>query len=407
MQQPLTDKPPRPTSPSASAMNTSSSSNEFYGLRNATSSSTLSNSNLFRMVHVGHYWLIEATKRDVLLRPTSTHLIVIFVILLALGLKDVNLLQPRANTILPLKQIIDTRLEVPSPQEEGELLTLPTNLNNFINGVLSRAAVPRTTTLQTTEGNLPAVAAETISTYVVEPGDTIFGIAANFGLAPETILWSNPDFENNPDLLQVGQELMILPVDGVYHQVGSSDTIEGIAATFRADPAALIDHPLNGLDPDNLTLQPGQWVIVPGGTKPFVPRTVTAYTGPVPEDATSGTGSFSWPASGPIYQGYWSAHPGLDIAAWLGAPVSAADSGYVIAAGWDNTGFGYNVVIDHGNGFQTLYAHLQAYYVDVGDNVVQGAQIGEMGTSGNSTGPHLHFEVRQGTVQRNPNGFLP
>jgi hypothetical protein len=220
-------------------------------------------------------------------------------------------------------------------------------------------------------------------------------------------MWSNPNLEDNPDLLQVGQELTILPVDGVYHQVGGSDTIEGIASTYKTDPALVINFLPNNLDPDNPVITPGQWLVVPGGSKPFVPRVVTTYSGPIPEGATGGSGALIWPASGNVYQGFWGGHPALDIAAWLGAPVLAADSGYVIVAGWDNSGYGYHVVVDHGNGYQTLYAHLQAYYVDAGENVTKGQQIGEMGTSGHSTGPHLHFEIRQGTVQRNPNGFLP
>jgi hypothetical protein len=205
----------------------------------------------------------------------------------------------------------------------------------------------------------------------------------------------------------VGQELIILPIDGVYHQVGGSDTIDGIAASYKVEPTAVIDYPLNELDPDNPIIEVGQWLVVPGGQKPFVPRTVTAYSGPVPDDAAVGIGAFGWPASGVISQGYWSGHQGLDVAAWEGAPISAADSGHVVFAGWDDTGYGYTVVIDHGNGFQTLYAHLQAYYVDAGDNVAKGQQIAEMGITGNTTGPHLHFEIRQGTIQRNPVGFLP
>ncbi|MDX1522435.1 MAG: M23 family metallopeptidase, partial [Anaerolineae bacterium] len=239
------------------------------------------------------------------------------------------------------------------------------------------------------------------------PGDTIFGIAAKFGLAPETIMWSNESLGNNPDLLRVGQELIILPEDGVYHQVGSGDTIEGIAGVFKADPADILNNPLNGVDRDNPIIQPGQWLIVPGGTKPFVPTTVVAYSGEVPEGAALGSGAFDWPASGSVTQGYWSAHPGVDIAAWSGAPVYAADTGHVIFAGWDNTGYGYMVVVDHGNGFQSIYAHLEAYYVDSGQDIAKGQEIGAMGTSGNTTGPHLHFELRQGTIQRNPVGFLP
>ncbi len=352
-------------------------------------------------------WRRNLSINDISVKRISTHIIVIFVVVLAVGLSRIYLFQ-NDGAIRPLQQNTFNSPEPPTAEREsGSLLSLPTTLNNLVDGIFSRAAVPRTTTPQNDAETTSADAAPEIFTYSVELGDTIYGIAAKYGLAPETIMWSNPTLEKNPDLLSVGQELTILPVNGVYHQVGSGDTIEGIASTFKVDPDAIINYPLNALDKENLVIQPGQWLVVPDGTKPFVPRTVTAYTGPIPDDATVGTGAFGWPASGTIYQGYWSAHPGLDIAAYLGAPVLAADSGYVIAAGWDNTGYGYSVVIDHSNGYQTLYAHLQAYYVDAGDNVVQGQQIGEMGSSGNSTGPHLHFEVRQGTVQRNPVGFLP
>lgn len=396
MQQPLTNKgePPNP-------------SDEYYSLPGAVNLPSFSDINLARMIAgIRSKWSKANETAEGRLRRLSTHLVLLLLLVLVVGLQTFDWSEIGQGTLFPLKQVVTTPIEggVTTVEPGETALTLPTTLNNFIDGVFSRAAVPRTTAFETT-GAAPRELA--ITTYTVEQGDTVYGIAAKFGLAPETIMWSNSDLENNPDMLQVGQEIVILPVDGVYHQVGAGDTLEGIASTFKADLAAMINNPLNGFDPENPTLQPGQWVIVPGGSKPFIPRTVTAYTGPIPADAIAGTGAFGWPASGTIYQGYWSAHPGIDIAAWLGAPVLAADSGYVIAAGWDNTGYGYSVVIDHGNGYQTLYAHLQAYYVDAGINVVQGQQIGEMGSTGNSTGPHLHFEVRQGTVQRNPVGFLP
>jgi murein DD-endopeptidase MepM/ murein hydrolase activator NlpD len=274
--------------------------------------------------------------------------------------------------------------------------------NTLNNGsqVLMRAAVPHTI--------IPERPRDEIVRYVVQGGDTIFGIAARFGIAPETIMWANGRFvEDNPDLLRVGQELTILPVDGVYHQVGGGDTLDAIAATYKVEPAALINYPLNNVDPETLQISAGQWLIVPGGTKPYVPRTVVAYSGPIPEEASSGTGVFGWPAAGQITQGYWDRHRALDVGAWQGAPVVAADSGYVVAAGWDDSGYGRIVVIDHGNGFQTLYAHMEVYYVEVGDSVAKGEQIGEVGSTGNSSGPHLHFEVHQNGIQRNPFGFLP
>ena len=340
---------------------------------------------------------------DSLLMRTSTHVVIVLLVFLAIAAGNLDGLHLTWNkAIKPLKGFSGTETVtapvVESEDETGEALQLPAKINAQ-DDVLLRAAVPRTI--------IPDRTKIEIKTYVVEFGDTISDIAIRFGLAPETLMWSNPALGDNPDLLRVGQELFILPIDGVYHQVGGDDTIAGIASTYKVDPQVIISYELNELDPENPIIQPGQWLVVPGGTKPYVPRTVMAYSGEVPEGATQGSGIFGWPTSGTITQGYWGAHPGLDIAGWQGAPIAAADSGHVIAAGWDDTGYGYFVVIDHGNGFQTLYAHLQAYYVDAGVDVGKGETIAEMGSTGNSTGPHLHFEIRQGTVQRNPYGFLP
>lgn len=330
----------------------------------------------------------------------------ILIALLAIGVSSLNLPWGEIGAIHPLKRSISDTVQPVVKEDNTPPLTLSGELINNQDGVLFQAAVPRTTIPDRSLFSQPA--SDDIRSYVVESGDTITAIAYKFGLSPETLIWSNADLEENPDLLSVGQTVTILPIDGVYHQVGSTDTLEGIAGTYKTDVQSIIDLPLNRLDPENPIIQPGQWLVVPGGSKPFIPRTVTtyAYTGPVPDDATTGTGFFSWPATGSISQGFFSYHPGIDIAAFIGAPVLAADSGYVIVAGWDNM-YGYHLVIDHNNGFQTLYAHLNAYYVEAGTNVVKGEQIGEMGSTGNSTGPHLHFEVRQGTLQQNPYGFLP
>lgn len=336
---------------------------------------------------------------DILVSRVSVHLTIILLIGLAVGLRSAEWSWTGTGAIRALKQNLPQPNATLTAPTEGRPLTLPAELKNFQDDLLLGLPVPHTI--------IPERTRPEILTYIVETGDTVFSIAAKFGLSPETLTWSNHDLEDNPDLLSVGQEVIILPVNGVYHQVGGGDTIENIAGNYKVEPPSIINYSLNGLDPDNLTIEPGQWLIVPGGVKPFVPRTVIAYTGPVPEDATTGSGAFSWPASGTIYQDYWTAHPGLDIADRLGAPVLAADSGYVVASGWDDTGYGYTVVLDHGNGYQTLYAHLQAYYVDAGANVTKGEQIAEMGSSGNATGPHVHFEIRQGTIQRNPHGFLP
>ncbi|GAB4424950.1 MAG: hypothetical protein Kow0031_04220 [Anaerolineae bacterium] len=357
-------------------------------------------------------WQARLADDELLRNRVLTHGAMLLAVLAVIGLGRFGLPWSAITAIKPIKYAVDEPAPNADEVAEGAPLTLPEQLNQVEDGVLVRAAVPRTTILDQAqpEQAIPLGGADTgIRTYFVETGDTLTSIAQKFGLRAETLIWSNLDLEQNPDFLSVGQELKILPVDGVYHQVGGSDTIEGIASTFKTNPQLILDMPANQLDPDNPIIQPGQWLIVPGGSKPFKPRAVRAfaYSGTIPDNALLGTGSFGWPASGSISQGFFGYHPGLDIAAWEGAAVLAADSGYVIASGWDNSGYGISVVVDHGNGYQTLYAHLSNAYVTAGTSVSKGEQLGEMGCTGNCTGPHLHFEVRNGTVQRNPYGFLP
>ncbi|NOX62641.1 MAG: M23 family metallopeptidase [Chloroflexi bacterium] len=265
-------------------------------------------------------------------------------------------------------------------------------------GSLMRMAVPFTT--------IPERPRLDVETYVVQPGDTVFGIAKKFNLQPETLMWSNRNLELNPDLLRVGDELTILPVDGVYHKVEKGDTISALAKKYKVKPAAIIGFEWNKLEDANQPLQPGTYLIIPGGKKPFIPRTVSIYRGPIPKNAKRGTGAFVWPVSGTITQQYWNGHRALDIGSWMGNPVVAADSGYVVFAGWDKSGYGNLIVIDHGNGYRTYYAHLSRIFVRRGESVGKGQRIGSVGSSGNSTGPHLHFEIRFRNVQRNPFGFL-
>jgi LysM repeat protein len=252
-----------------------------------------------------------------------------------------------------------------------------------------------------------------VITYIVEPGDNVGKIAVKFDLEPETVMWANGSLAQNPDLLRPGQELIILPIDGVYHTVVKGDTLSSIASKYKSDVQHIIDCSYNGLDPENPVINPADKLIVPGGIKPYVARQVTAYSGPIPADAQKGTGIFAWPTSGRLtdrfgfrtFSGRW--HNGLDISNGQGTPVYAADSGFVTFAGWQNNGYGNIVVIDHQNGFITYYAHLSTYYVSAGQSVAKGTLIAGMGSTGNSTGVHLHFEIRHKGARKNPEMYLP
>jgi LysM repeat protein len=319
----------------------------------------------------------------------ASHLVLILVAVLVLGLSRLQ---------LPGWEIVKTR-EPEAVVEDAALQPEVVDSNDTVETVaLVREAVPFTL--------IPERPRIDVITHTVVAGDTLYALAMTYGLRAETLMWSN-NMEQNPDLLRLGQQLVILPMDGVYHTVAKNDTLESIAKAYKAKVADIINLEQNGLDPRNPVLRVGQKLIVPGGSKPQVVKRVTVYTGPVPANAARGTGRFVWPTAGYITQGYKPLHRALDIAGWTGAPVKASDSGYVVAAGWSDAGYGNYVVIDHRNGYQTLYGHLSRIYVNAGQSVGRGAVIGLMGSTGRSTGPHLHFEIRQSGVQRNPYSYLP
>jgi murein DD-endopeptidase MepM/ murein hydrolase activator NlpD len=247
--------------------------------------------------------------------------------------------------------------------------------------------------------------------HVVQPDETVAAIAQKYNLQPNTIL-----MENNltaQSKLRPGQRLRILPSDGVRHKVQRGETIFTIAKKYglgddevAAQP--IVSFPFNTFADDNTyTLTAGQYVFVPGGVRremtPFAAvRLTTPNAG-----AVSATGAFVWPAAGYLSQGYFWYHKGWDIANRGGGKILAADAGKVIVAGWvDNTGYGNRVMIDHGNGTVTLYGHLSVVRVQVGQTVNKGDVIGDMGSTGRSTGTHLHFEVRTGGQLLNPGGYL-
>jgi len=238
--------------------------------------------------------------------------------------------------------------------------------------------------------------------YEVVEGNTISSIAQEWGVSEESILWANDLTQNGK--IKPGQKLDILPVSGVAHDVQSGDTIYSIAKKYRANAQAILDFPFNDVG-DDFHLSTGQMLIIPDGTPPEKPKSIpTQYLAreniPV---ADLGSGKFGWPASGDLSQYFSWYHPAIDVSNLGGGPIHASDAGTVVVAGWpDSSGYGNRVEIDHGNGFRTLYAHLASIYVTPGRRVARGEVIGAMGSTGRSSGVHVHLEIRKDGVALNP-----
>lgn len=271
---------------------------------------------------------------------------------------------------------------------------------------LQRAVIPNTLITKR-----PAGARQAIEVYTVKSGDTVLAIAAKYGINPETILWANPAIEQDPDTLAIDDQLNILPLNGVLHVVKPGDTLASLASQYKVTVDIIIGYPSNQLTNATAPLAVGRSLVIPDGVKEFSqPQYAVAATDATPANANIGGGHFVWPVGGDISQAYWGGHPALDISSWTGNVVKAPDSGYVaLASSGDNwnTGYGNYIIIDHGNGFTTLYAHLSSIFVKQGENVTRGEQIAMIGTTGRSTGPHLHFEIRYQGMQRNPATYLP
>lgn len=231
--------------------------------------------------------------------------------------------------------------------------------------------------------------------YDVQQGDTVSGLAVKFGLTSETILWANNLREK--DIIKPGQQLVILPINGVRVKIAKNDTLAGLAKKYNAKIGEIMAF--NHL-PGEGSLAAGDYIIVPDGEMP-VSATVSKPKTSAPKFATGTAKANNWlivPASGHNW-GKLHNYNAVDIANACGTPIYAAAAGKVIladSAGW-NGGYGKYIKIQHPNGVITLYGHASQLSVSVGDEVSQGQLIMLMGTTGRSTGCHLHFEVRGAT----------
>jgi murein DD-endopeptidase MepM/ murein hydrolase activator NlpD len=237
-----------------------------------------------------------------------------------------------------------------------------------------------------------------ITEYRVVEGDTISSISQKFGVSIDTIMWENGI--KNVDSIKPKQILKILPMTGVNYKVKRGETIYSIAKAHQVDAQNIIDYPFNTFANDEtFSLVAGQELMIPDGIKPRevsvdTTRYIARVVAPIP--GVVGEGNFMWPTSGGISQRYSWYHRAVDVASKDSPYIYASQGGSVTQAGWSGGGYGNFVVIDHGNGFSTLYAHMANNTIVVvpGEKVNQGQRIGTMGSTGRSTGPHLHFEIR-------------
>jgi LysM repeat protein len=262
-------------------------------------------------------------------------------------------------------------------------------------------------------------------TYLVQEGDTIGSIAKNFGVNVGTILWSNNLTERQ--YIRPGDSLKIPPVSGVLVTVKKGDTIAKLASTYTADESEIREF--NKIA-DESTLAVGAELMLPGGEPPAPKQTVIAIASRAREQAatsrTDGTGANAnakkpadadtaavpnakllWPTSGHVITQYYGwKHTGVDIDGDFTSPLYASYDGVVSTAGWNSGGYGLQIVVKHPNGMMTRYAHASKLFVKVGDQVKKGQVIAMMGSTGRSTGSHIHFEVYVNGKRANPLTYI-
>lgn len=260
-----------------------------------------------------------------------------------------------------------------------------------INTVGDSSLLPVTGPLGTI-ADIETYKSDQITTYTVREGDTLSRVADMFGVSVATIYWAN-DLKRG-DLVKVGDVLVILPISGAQYTVKKGDTVSAIAKKFKGDVAEIIAYNSLEVAPDGV-LEEGAILIIPNAelTQPPASGSPSRFRG---GSGSAISGYFSRPIVGGRRSQGIHGFNGIDLADRCGTPVFASAGGTVLivrSQGW-NGGYGRYVVIVHPNGTQTVYAHLSLVNVGMGQYVLQGYQVGGIGSSGNSTGCHLHFEVR-------------
>jgi LysM repeat protein len=252
-------------------------------------------------------------------------------------------------------------------------------------------------------------------TYQVKPGDTLWSLALDFGRDLDTMSCATTPTGSDAEKLVPGATITVPALDDQCYTVTPGETLAGIAARHGLSVQEILGVAWNGFKLPPYTVRPRQRVLLPGARVDARPRP-ERYTVSRAADSWAqtawpnwpyGDGKFIWPVVGLISQGSRTGHRAVDIAVPIGTPVKAADRGKVVYAGWNPTGYGFRVVIDHGIDYLTLYAHLSDIYVTPGQIVGKGQVIGVSGSNGNITGPHLHFEIRDYGILVDPLTLLP
>jgi murein DD-endopeptidase MepM/ murein hydrolase activator NlpD len=261
--------------------------------------------------------------------------------------------------------------------------------------------------------------------YSIKRGDTVSSIAGDYKIKSATLMWANDKLmQSGPNSLKVGQVILVPPVDGVLYKWKTGDTLKAVADQFGAATDDILLWPGNNIDLTNPVIDPNTLVMIPGGKSDDINWVSVSYgngsSGTSTGSSTTcgnvgpvgGGGTLSWPSPYHYVNGgnnFSSTHLAVDFYAPEGTPISAADNGVVVwsSFGQWNGGYGNVVMIDHRNGFKTLYGHLSQVNVSLCQPVYTGQVIGLSGSTGNSTGAHLHFEVRHGGGFMNPWDYLP